>query len=115
MRRLLMLLCLGLLLAAGCTGKKPRGGNEAIAVTEATVDLTLLEPFALKEKPDAKHNVIQIRDQAKDGDEVLFHGIVPPANVKPWSDSLAVFKLMAKEDLDDPKVKDEFACEEAET
>jgi hypothetical protein len=103
----------GLVFLAGCTNSKR--GQKPAPSAEASADQKLLEPFALKEKPSETQNVRDIRDKARDGDEVVFQGIVPPANVKPWSDSLAVVKLMAKEDLDDPKVKDEFECPEAET
>jgi hypothetical protein len=106
---------LGLLLLAGCSGPKRGGGPKSEQTAAVQSDLKLLEPFLLKEKPQAEQSVLDVRDKAKNGDEVVFHGVVPPANVKPWSDTLAVFKLMAKEDLEDPKVKDEFACEEAET
>ena len=104
---------LSLVLVAGCSG--PKRGPAPPPSAEATNNSKLLEPFLLKEKPQGGQTVQEVRDKAKDGDEVVFQGIVPPANVKPWSDTLAVFRLMAQEDLDDPKVKNEFDCDEGAT
>lgn len=102
-----------LLVVAGCSGPKPgTGGNTGGA---ALADAALLEPFHLKDKPASVQDVIQVRDGARDGDEVVFQGIVPPENVKPYSETRAVFKLMAQADLDDPKIKEEFECDEAAT
>jgi hypothetical protein len=103
----------GLLFLTGCSGSKPASNNDEAA--EARSDAALLEPFYLKEKPAEAQSVIGVRTGAKDGDEVVLQGIVPPDNVKPYSDTLAIFKLMAKEDLDDPKVKEEFDCDDAAT
>jgi hypothetical protein len=109
LRRFLLVGCLGG--ALGCTGPKPdeKPKVEAVARPE------LLEPVALGEKPGQARSVIDVREQAKDGDEVVLTGKVPPANCKPFLERLAGFVLMDPKDLDDPAVKEELACDDAAT
>ena len=102
-----------LLAALGCTRSKP--GGPAATDDGPKANASLLEPLIAKEKLSDAQAVIDVRDKAKDGDEVVLVGTVPPENVRPFNDTLAVVRLMDPRDLADPAIKEEFECEEAAT
>lgn len=103
-------LCVGL---AGCGG--PEGRKPPVAGTPAKADPAILESRLLKEKPEGTVLSVTQAKEAKDDQEVVVEGKVPPATTKPFLAKLAGFTLMSREDLDDPKTKEELECEDADT
>lgn len=110
-----ILLALGCVLVVmlGCSRQRPVG--PVSTGDEPKANASLLVPLIAKEKLADARPVIDVRDKAKDGDEVVVIGTVPPDNVKPFNDTLAVIRLMDPRDLEDPTVKEEFACDVAAT
>jgi hypothetical protein len=100
---------MGLLLLGGCA-HKPAEQESAHALKPE-----LFRGLLLAQKPDNAMSVIQIRDAAKDGQEVVVEGQIPPEGTGPFNPGLASFVLMAEADLEDPKIKEELACPEAAT
>ncbi len=97
---------------AGCGG--PKAGKGA-APPAPQANTAILEPRLLQERP--KQPVLSLGQlkEAADDQEVVFEGRVPPATTKPFLQNRAVFKLMSREDLGDPKIKEELECEDADT
>ena len=71
---------------------------------------SMLEPLLLPEKPAKARTVPDVRDNSKDGDEVVLEGQIPPGAVKAFLNDRAGFVLMAKADID--KNRDELDCAE---
>src|SRR5262245_16561891 len=91
-------------LLAGCGGpevKKPLAGSPPKA------NESILEPRLLKEKPEGTVLSVLQAKGAKDDEEVVVEGQVPPATTKPFLENRAAFTLMSREDLENPEIKQE--------
>ena len=80
--------CLALL-TAGCSQESPTA-EPLTLVTTAAVDGS---NFMLDEEPDGATDVIRVREEANDGDEVVLVGRIG-GSVNPWVDGRAAFSIV---------------------
>jgi hypothetical protein len=86
------------LLALGC-GSSQRSAAPATAPAKPA-DTALLEPLLLAEKPAQPRSVDDVREHAKDGEELALVGQIPPGEGNVFLRDRAGFVLMAKSDID---------------
>jgi hypothetical protein len=101
--RILLLLAPLVLVGCGSTQQSP-------APPPRAADPSLLEPLLLSEKPAPARGLADVRDTAKDGEEVVLEGQVPPGEGRSFLNDRAGFVLMAKEDID--QNREELECME---
>lgn len=77
--------------SSGCG--QATNSNTATTSIKATVPSDAGEKLLLKEAPEKSEDVIAVREQAKDGDEVIIEGHIGGA-VDPWVKDRAVFTIV---------------------
>jgi hypothetical protein len=100
-------------LAVGCYSKRP--AERKVESPTAAGDFALLETLLLPAKPEGAMTIAELKQIAKDGDDVIVQATVPPDKVKPFNDTHAALILMDAADLASENVQNEFACDNADT
>jgi hypothetical protein len=102
-------ICLAALAAAAGCADRP------VPAPPPQANAALLDQYVLTEKPVALRSFSEVRDQAADGEEVVFQGQIAPATCKPFAANQAAVLVMDPKDLDDPAIKKELECDNAAT